>query len=160
MPDAAPHKPTAAELVERVDAARDLLGKGHPDGAVKRELAARFGCSPRSVERYLRRAREAMVRDRGLGPEVMRAQAGEFFARLAFEGDGDGVRLGAMAALAKLYGLNAPAWVAVTAPGLTEAGLELSERRYGLPVGSADAGDLDPDGAAAGDTDAGGSAAA
>jgi hypothetical protein len=43
-------------LAERVNAAADLLDRGVPAGRAARELAGRFGCSPRQAHRYLQRA--------------------------------------------------------------------------------------------------------
>lgn len=40
----------------RVNAAADLLAAGVPAADAARELAARFGCSPRQAHRYLQRA--------------------------------------------------------------------------------------------------------
>ena len=139
-------KPTRNEQAERVHAARGLLGSGLTDGQVKKELAARFDCSPRTVERYLRRAREAMVAERAVGITEMRANAAEFYARMAADPTAPhAVRLKAMEATAKLYGLNAPARVEFAEPEMTEEQLQREERRLGLRVGPIDSGDLDPD---------------
>jgi hypothetical protein len=43
-------------LAERVNAAADLLGTGVSTAEAARELAGRFGCSPRQAHRYLQRA--------------------------------------------------------------------------------------------------------
>ena len=43
-------------LAERVNAAADLLETGVPAADAARELATRFGCSPRQAHRYLQRA--------------------------------------------------------------------------------------------------------
>ena len=43
-------------LAERVNAAADLLDAGVPAADAARELASRFGCSPRQAHRYLQRA--------------------------------------------------------------------------------------------------------
>jgi hypothetical protein len=43
-------------LAERVNAAADLLDAGVPAGEAARELADRFGCSPRQAHRYLHTA--------------------------------------------------------------------------------------------------------
>ena len=43
-------------FAERVNAAADLLGAGVPTAEAARELAGRFGCSPRQAHRYLQRA--------------------------------------------------------------------------------------------------------
>ena len=145
-PGKARRKPNRAELAERIDAARDLLGRGLTDGQVKRGLAGRFGCSPRTVERYLRRPREAMVAERSGGITEMRAGVAEFYARMAADPDAPhAVRLKAMEATAKLYGLNAPARVEIMEPEMTEEQLRREEARLGLRVGPIDAGDLADD---------------
>jgi hypothetical protein len=43
-------------LAERVNAAADLLDDGVAAADAARELAARFGCSPRQAHRYVQRA--------------------------------------------------------------------------------------------------------
>ena len=43
-------------LAERVNAAADLLDDGMASADAARELAARFGCSPRQAHRYVQRA--------------------------------------------------------------------------------------------------------
>jgi hypothetical protein len=43
-------------FAERVNAAADLLEADVPAADAARELAARFGCSPRQAHRYLQRA--------------------------------------------------------------------------------------------------------
>jgi hypothetical protein len=46
----------AVGFAERVNAAADLLAAGRPGADVARELAGRFGCSPRQAHRYLQLA--------------------------------------------------------------------------------------------------------
>ena len=125
-------RPTAGELAERVSYCRRRLEEGGTDGAVKRSAADRFGVSPRSVERYLRRAREGMVADRGGTAEEMRDRAGAFFLHIAHTGDGDAVKLRAMGSFVRLHGLNAPAATDPLGGCLTEEALEREERRRGL----------------------------
>jgi hypothetical protein len=43
-------------FAERVNAAADLLDAGVPAADAARELAGRFGCSPRQAHRYVQRA--------------------------------------------------------------------------------------------------------
>ena len=43
-------------FAERVNAAADLLDAGVPAAEAARELASRFGCSPRQAHRYVQRA--------------------------------------------------------------------------------------------------------
>ena len=43
-------------LAERINAAADLLDAGVPVAEAARQLADRFGCSPRQAHRYLQRA--------------------------------------------------------------------------------------------------------
>ena len=43
-------------FAERVNAAADLLAADVPAADAARELASRFGCSPRQAHRYLQRA--------------------------------------------------------------------------------------------------------
>jgi hypothetical protein len=46
----------AGGFAERVNAAADLLEAGVPGADVARELAGRFGCSPRQAHRYVQLA--------------------------------------------------------------------------------------------------------
>jgi hypothetical protein len=52
---------TQLEKVEIVTEVRQLILGGHHDGQIKRFIADRRGLSPRSVERYLKTAREELV---------------------------------------------------------------------------------------------------
>ena len=68
-------KPVQAEHAQRVASAMEMLLEGKSDGQVKRAVAERFGLSPRTVERYLRRAREKMVESTGKPADALRAEA-------------------------------------------------------------------------------------
>lgn len=55
----------AEEHEKRVSMAMYLLSNGARPGEVKRQLSAMFNVSPRSVERYMTRAREELVKMAG-----------------------------------------------------------------------------------------------
>ena len=61
-------------LAERVNAAADLLDAGVVGADAARELAARFGCSPRQAHRYVQQA--------GAGHVQVPAPAGVFTVKL------------------------------------------------------------------------------
>lgn len=67
------HKPTEAELDQRVIAARAMLLQGEHDKEICRQLAIRFDQSTRTIERYLRLARDRLVDEAGRTKEEMRA---------------------------------------------------------------------------------------
>lgn len=58
---------------------RGLLAKCVNDCDIKRSVATKYGISTRSVERYLRRAREQMVAETGQPKDVLRAESVEFY---------------------------------------------------------------------------------
>lgn len=62
-------------FAERVNAAADLLDAGVSVAAAGRELAERFGCSPRQAHRYVQRAGRA-------GHVVVPAPSGVFTVKL------------------------------------------------------------------------------
>lgn len=63
-------------LAERLNAAADLLDAGVPTADAARELAARFGCSPRQAHRYVQHAA-------GSGHVAVPAPATVFTVKLA-----------------------------------------------------------------------------
>jgi hypothetical protein len=66
-------KPYKVEHQQRVDVVRVQLLEGKGDGEIKALVAEQFGISPRSVERYLRRAREQMLSETQKSREEWRA---------------------------------------------------------------------------------------
>jgi hypothetical protein len=101
--------PTAVELDERVLACRRLLSEGRYDGEVKRQVAADFNLSPRTVERYLRRARDEMVAETGREPSEHRIDSYSFYRELRGNADlATRDRLKAQERIDKLLGLEAP----------------------------------------------------
>ena len=104
-------RPTRKEHDERVAICADMLARGFRNGAIKRRVAAFFDCSPRSVERYLRRARDRLVEELNEGDrEEHRARALDQY-RMLLRDDGTTpvVRLKAQERIDKILGLEAPA---------------------------------------------------
>ena len=56
-------RPTEKEREQRITATAELLARGVRQGDIKRVIAQRFDCSPRSVERYLRHARAVLIEE-------------------------------------------------------------------------------------------------
>jgi len=107
-------RPTRKEHDERVAVCADMLARGFRNGAIKRRVAAFYGCSPRSVERYLRRARDRLCEelDGEGGREEHRARSLDQY-RMLLRDDGTTpvVRLKAQERIDKILGLEAPAEV-------------------------------------------------
>lgn len=102
-------KPTKAELRERVNTCVDLKASGMADGLVKRVVAVKYSISGRTVERYLRRARERMMAETGKAKETHRADLYTFLVRVMGNTKlGPRDRLLAAKQIAELLGLNAP----------------------------------------------------
>jgi hypothetical protein len=108
-PQAETRQPTDAELQARIDRCRQLLGQGKYDGEVKKIVAAQFKLSPRTVERYLRRARDLIVADTGRDKQEHRAESYAFYVEV--RGNAKALpkdRLRAQERIDKLLGLEEP----------------------------------------------------
>lgn len=103
-------RPTHKEHRERVAMCRALLGKCVHDGDIKRIVAAKYGISKRSVERYLRSAREQMVAETGQPREVLQAESVEFYRTICQKKEAeDRDKIKARERIDKVLGLEAPA---------------------------------------------------
>lgn len=72
-------------------------------------VAAEYGISSRTVERYLRRAREQMVEETGQPKDVLRAESVEFYRTVCQDSDAeDRDRIKARERIDKVLGLEAP----------------------------------------------------
>lgn len=94
---------------------RKLLGKGAYDGEVKTVVAARYGISRRTVERYLRRAREEMRAEIGRDKPDLQAESLEVYRSILMDEDAKPIeKIKARERMDKLLGLEAPVKVAST----------------------------------------------
>lgn len=106
-------RPTRKEHDERVAVCADMLARGFRNGAIKRRVAAFYSCSPRSVERYLRRARDRLVEELNEGDrETHRARSLDQYRMLLRDDSSSAVvRLKAQERIDRILGLEAPAEV-------------------------------------------------
>ena len=106
-------RPSRKEHDERVAVCADMLARGFRNGAIKRRVAAFYSCSPRSVERYLRRARDRLVEELNEGDrETHRARSLDQYRMLLRDDNSSAVvRLKAQERIDRILGLEAPAEV-------------------------------------------------
>lgn len=110
-----PNRPIREEIQDRVDLCRKLLAKGKRDGEIKKAVSAKYECSPRSVEKYLRRAREQIAQDMGRSRAILRDEACEYYLDICGDMDVDPrTRILARKRLDEILGLNAPFKLAQT----------------------------------------------
>lgn len=101
------HKPTKIELEKRVTATADLLACGVRQGDIKRVISQRFDVSPRSVERYLRRAREILIEETGEDKELHRGKALDVYRSVLRDvGSSHSERMAAQGRIDRILGLE------------------------------------------------------
>lgn len=116
-PSAAPIKPTKAEHAQRVNLCRQMVGQAYHDGEIKRLVSQKYNISPRSVERYIKRARDQIIAELGIPKVELRAQSAEFYRSVAHDAkQKTRDRLRARERIDKLYGLDSPIMVSPTDP--------------------------------------------
>lgn len=104
-----PIKPDRAGHEERVDLALRLIASGLHDGRIKRLIAAQYDCSPRTVERYLRRARQIIFERRNRTKGELQAESMAFYERiLADSKSSNREKLLARRRIDQLLGLEEP----------------------------------------------------
>ncbi len=93
----------------RLDHVCAMLAMGHSRSEIKRSCADRFNMSPRSVERYILQAQEAMLEAAGVDRALMVAQArATYLAVIQSECASHTDRIKAQARLDRLFGLEQP----------------------------------------------------
>lgn len=107
-PETGYHRPTELEIEQRVDDCRKMMGLGYRDGQIKKAVAKKYDMSPRSVERYLRRARDQMREELGKSREDLRAESAEVYREVVRNADSFDARIKAQTRIDKLYGLESP----------------------------------------------------
>lgn len=115
------------EVEERIELCVKLLRMGAYTGDIKRAIAAKYGCSTRSVEVPISRAREILVAESGRSREEHRAESLAFYSRM--KGDDkakDRDRLLAQERIDKLLGLESPNKTELSGPGGAPLGLSVS----------------------------------
>jgi hypothetical protein len=109
MPEPAYRRPSPDEVEDRTLMVRRLLAQGQYDGQIKKVVAAHYKISPRTVERYLRRARDEMLAETGQDKSQLRAEGYGFYREMRANGKAsDKDRLKAQERIDKLLGLEAP----------------------------------------------------
>jgi transposase len=112
-------RPAIEEIEARTLMVRRLLSQGKYDGEVKKTVAAHFKISARTVERYLRRARDEMVKEAGKDRGELRAEGYSFYREIRGNRKAsDKDRLKAQERIDKLLGLEAPQKVQVSSAEL------------------------------------------
>ena len=100
-------RPTKAEREKRITATAELLARGVRKGDIRRVIAARFACAPRSVDRYLRCARAMLIEELDEGDTAChRARALDVYRSIQRTTDSDRDRLQAQARIDKILGLE------------------------------------------------------
>jgi hypothetical protein len=74
-------KPTTEEIAERIELCRSMLLRRVPKSTIKKAFRQRFGqdVDHATIERYLTRAREAMLIDLTRGKQALRADSLAFY---------------------------------------------------------------------------------
>lgn len=102
-------RPTKAEYRARVHGALDLLQAGHVDTEIKRILSERYNIHRNSVPRYLRRARDILLKQLGRPEEEHKAEAYYIYRGVLInEKSTTTERLKAQERIDKLLGLEGP----------------------------------------------------
>lgn len=108
-----PHKKlTSDQKKEAEQRTIELLAKGTRTGEVKRIIEEEFGIKRRSVEPYLRRAREAMRAETGKSVEDLRAESYAFYQSILASPDVTArEKIKARERIDKLLGLDKPVMI-------------------------------------------------
>jgi hypothetical protein len=102
-------KPTEKEQEARVRAAIAMLRKGKYKHEIKHYFSEKWRLSPRTVERYLTRARDQIVTEENTDRDEQRALSASFYRKMAQDrAVPAGSRLFARKRIDELYGLDAP----------------------------------------------------
>lgn len=105
-----PHKKLS--IKKQAEAAQrtiELLSNGTPNGEVKRVISKEFGIKPRSVEPYIRRAREELRSVVGQSIEDLRAQSYRFYTSVLNDPEAShSDKIKAQQSIDKLLGLPKP----------------------------------------------------
>lgn len=104
------NKITKAEHERRVAFARKCIGDLMMyEGEVKRVCAVKFGCSPRSAERYIKAAREQLRDQAGLSDDDFRAQNLAPLQKIIADPKTSArAKIAAIKVVNRMYGLNKP----------------------------------------------------
>lgn len=109
-PKGVPHvKPSKEEKAKQQQYVYELLQKGVLAGEVKRLVSSSSGCSPRTVEAYISRARAKMREESGRDDDEHRSDAFHFYNSILTDKDAshrDKIR--ARERIDKLLGLDKP----------------------------------------------------
>lgn len=100
-------QPTKAEIAQRTERVQQLILLCLTDGQIKKTCAAEWDCDTRSVETYLRRAREANVRESAFTTEEWRADQLTRYLRFASDKETPvALRIKVLERIDKLFGLE------------------------------------------------------
>ena len=101
-------RPTEKERERRIGATAELLARGVRKGDICRVIAARFDCSPRSVDRYLRHARANLIAELDEGDtQIHRARSLDVYRSVLRDQEASHhERLNAQTRIDKILGLE------------------------------------------------------
>ena len=99
-----PHEDKA----ERIETTRSLLAIGSSDGEIKRAVSAKYKCSPRSVERYIKDARKLLLEATQQSADEHRAGAFAFYSHMKLNAARDCDKIRAQERIDKLLGIELP----------------------------------------------------
>lgn len=112
-----PKQPTAEEEQEREDFAYELLSRCLHKSQIKKEFIKRYEVKPRTVERYLSRARMRLAAAAQIGRDELRAESLSFYLSvLRDQTASHRDRLLARERVDRLFGLDTPIKIAPTSP--------------------------------------------
>ena len=108
-------RPTKQERRDRLEMARKLLSQRLSNGEAKRVMGRKYNLSPRSVERYLRRARTLLLLESEKTASAHRSEAYNFYASIVGNlKEKTRERILAQQRIDKLFALEGPIKVAQT----------------------------------------------
>lgn len=111
-------KPTQEEIQEREDLMYELLSRTILKSQIKKQFRKKYGdVSPRTIDRYLSRARARQLAEAGTSKDEMRAESRAFYEAMARDPQSDPrSKLIARERIDRLFGLDAPQKTALTDP--------------------------------------------
>ena len=138
-------RPHRSEHQQIIAACRDMFALGARNGEVKSRVSEQFGISPRTVERYMRRARDAMVEETTRSRTELRAEAAEVYRIiLRDETANHFAKMKAQERIDKLFGLESPQQIEHSGRdgGPIPFAAILAEAKYSEPPGEERTGNV------------------
>lgn len=110
-------RPTRQQQQDQIELTRKLIAQGQSKGDIKRALYAAYNVSPRTVERYLARAREFLLAESQRPQPEHRSESLAFYHQILTDKDATPiVKLKARERIDKLLALELPQKLTFTDP--------------------------------------------